>query len=175
MNKNEQKKAELVAKDWWYERIRDDTARRSVRRAVRARLRRASTVIEVIQEPEALRLIERLAKWQWDRAATLAGILAYVENDDDMPVARAIGPGRSDSNQSPKMSEARFRRLLQSEERDLLDPMRRLVRLADGKINVLDLSSSVFYWNDSTRKRWIYNYYGVFEQNSHAVEKESSS
>ena len=175
MTKNEQKKAELHAKEWWHESIRDDAAGRNTRRAARARLRRASTVIEVIQEPVAHRLIRKLAKWQWDHAAMLVGILAYVENDDSIPVANAIGQGRSDSSQSPKMSEARFRRLLQSEPYELLDPMRRLVRLADGKINVLDLSFSVFHWNDLTRKQWIYYYYGVSEPSSQAVEKEPSS
>ena len=104
MNKSEQKKPEIHATEWWHDSIRDDAAGRSIRRATRARLRRASTVIEVIQEPVALQLIRKLARWQWDRAAMLVGILAYVENDDGMPVARAIGQSRTDSSQMPKMS-----------------------------------------------------------------------
>ena len=153
-----------VAREWWRNCIWDnpaDRAGRSRRRAARARLRRAKTPLDVIQEPEALRLVARFPPRRRDRAAVLAGILAFVEEDDNRPVARVIGRESFGSDEPPPMSEARFRRLLQTEANELLDPMRRLLLLADGKANVGDLSEAVLYWNDKTRKRWIYLYHDV--------------
>ena len=152
----------VIAAEWWYKWIRDDPENQGVRRAARARLRRARSPLEAIQVPEALQLVVRFSNHRHrDRAAVLAGILAHVEENEALPIARAIGLGSLDSDQRARMSEARFRRLLQFEALELLDPMRRLVRLADNKANVRDLSRSVLYWDDETRKRWIYYYYGV--------------
>ena len=97
-----------------------------------------------------------------DRAAVLAGILAFVEEHNRTPVARAIGRVALDADDPPpRMSEPRFRRLMQTEPHDLLDPMRRLLRLAGGKANVYDLSDAVLWWGDDIKKRWIYRYHGV--------------
>ena len=123
-------------------------------------LRRAATPIEVMQEPEALRLIRRLSWAAPERVAILAGILAYVRESEDQRIARAIGRESFDEDKA-LMSEARFRRLLQASGEELMEPLRRLVRLTKGKANVRDLSSSVLYWGDKVRKHWIFEYYGV--------------
>lgn len=151
----------------WYGRTLDDEAGNptlhGTRRAVRARLRRARTPLEVMQEPEALRLIEELSGEHPDRVAILVGILAFVEKTDDRKVARAIGRASLDDDEAI-VSKARFRRLLQTPGDALLDPMRRLVHLTKGKANVYDLSVSVLSWDDVVRKkRWIFDYYNVSE------------
>ena len=151
MTDSKQQKGPDVAEEWW-ENLKE-------RRAARARLRRAKTLLEIMQEPEALRLIERLPR-NPDRAAMLAGILAWVRDNDDQLVARAIGRTSLDEEDAP-MSEARFRRLLQARDDELMEAMRRLVRLAKGKANVRDLSFAVLYWGDGVKKRWIFQYYGV--------------
>ena len=70
----------------WFDRTlweSGDAARRGARRAARARLRRAGTPLEIMQEPEALCLIAKLtrkhAHVHADRVAVLAGVLAFVE------------------------------------------------------------------------------------------------
>ena len=154
-----------AAKRWWRKWIPDvpGPGERARRRSARARLRRAKTPLEIIQEPEALKLVATFEQpRERDRAAVLAGILAFVEEDVSTPVARAIGRVALEADDSPpRMSEPRFRRLLQTEPHDLLDPMRRLLRLADGRANVYDLSRAVLRWGDPVRKRWIYLYHGV--------------
>ena len=153
MTDSNQQKGPDVAEEWW-EGIKE-------RRAVRARLRRAKTLIEIMQEPEALRLIERLRlPRNPNRVVMLAGILAWVRDNDDQLVARAIGRTSLDEEDA-SMSEARFRRLLQARDDELMEAMRRLVRLAKGKANVRDLSFAVLYWGDGVKKRWIFQYYGV--------------
>ncbi len=151
-----------IAKNWWGDLTSEAAARRGPRRAARARLRRAATPLEVIQEPEALRLIARLPGENPDRVAILAGVLALVDPpDDDRRVPRVIGRAELDDEKSALMSEGRFRRLLQTDGGDLMDAMRRLVQLTGRKANVYDLSFAVLRWGDAVKKRWIFEYYNV--------------
>ena len=153
-----------VAVEWWRDLVSEEPGRRAThgaRRAVLARLRRAATPIDVMQEPEALRLIRRLS-WDPDRAAILAGVLAFVREPDDQPIARVVGPTSIDEDDG-LLRRVRFRRLLQTPGNELMDPLRRLIRLTKGKANVRNLSSSVLYWDwgDRVKNRWIFDYYGV--------------
>ena len=156
-----------IAEKWWRALILEEHGRRATRgsrRAAMSRLRRAATPLEVMYEPEALRLIASLPNENPDRVAILAGILAFVDTPDDQHVAKAIGRDSLDEDTSALMSEARFRRLLQADGENLLDAMRRLVRLTKRKANVRDLSFAILRWDDdSVKKRWIFDYYGVYE------------
>ena len=164
MTDTERQNGAAIAAEWWRDLLSEEPGRRATRgtrRAALARLRRAATPIEVMQEPEALRLIRRLSWAAPERVAILAGILAYVREPDDQRIARAVGRESLDDEDSALMSEARFRRLLQASGEELMEPLRRLVRLTKRKANVCDLASSVLYWGDKVRKRWIFEYYGV--------------
>ena len=148
-----------IAVEWWRDLVSEEPGRHGARRAALARLRRAATLIEVMQEPEALRLIRGLS-WDPDRAAILAGVLGFVREPDDQPIARVVGPTSIDEDDG-LLRRVRFRRLLQTSGNELMDPLRRLIRLTKGKANVRDLSSSVLHWGDRVKKRWIFDYYGV--------------
>ena len=150
-----------IASKWWRELTAVSPGRRGVRRASLARLRRAKTPLEVIQESAALRLIKELPEEQPDRVAILAGILAFVTESDNRKLARAIGRDSLDNAESALMSEGRFRRLLQVRSDELMDAMRRLVRLTKGKANVYDVSFAVLRWGEGVKKRWIFDYYNV--------------
>ena len=156
-------KSAAIAEKWWSNLTAEAHGRRGPRRAALARLRRSTTPLEVIQEPEALRLIQRLPGENPDRVAILAGVLALVRESDAMPVARAIGRRELDDEASAPMSEVRFRRLLQADDAELMESMRRLVRLAGRKVNVHGLSSAILGWGDSVKKKWIFEYYNVSE------------
>lgn len=154
--------ADSIAYEWWRRLNPKDTEPSGHQRAALARLRRAGTPIEVIQEPEALRLIARLPSFRdSERVAILAGVLAFVRETDDRRVARAVGRASLDDDKTALLSESRFRRLLQVPCADLMDPMRRLVRMTKGTINVRHLSRSILYWGDREKKRWIFDYYAV--------------
>ena len=161
MTAPERWKGAAVAEKWWRDLTSEAAAGRGPRRAARARLRRAATPLEVIQEPEALRLIASLPGENSDRVAILAGILAFVDvSDDGRRVPRAIGRDKFDDEKA-LMSEGRFRRLLQTDGDALMDAMRRLVHLTGHKTNVYDLSFAVLRWSDVVKKRWIFEYYNV--------------
>ena len=156
-------RAAAIVTEWWRELNPKDGGQTGPQRAALAHLRRAGTPLEAMREVATLHLIQRLPHYRnKDRVAALAGILAWVREDDSRAVARVVGRGSLDDAEAI-MSEGRFRRLLQVvEDRELMDAMRRLVRSADNRrVNVHDLSHSVLYWGDRVRKRWIFDYYGV--------------
>ena len=142
-----------VAHDWWGRLVSGESGHH---RAALARIRRASTPLEVIQEPEALRLVTRLHTFSPDRVAILAGVLAHVRESPATALTRALGEVHSAA-----LSETRFRRLLQAETHELLERMRRLVKLSKGAANVQHLAEGILYWGDSVKQRWIFEYYGV--------------
>ena len=162
MTKSEKPSGTSIAYEWWRRLNPSDGAQAGPHRAALARMRRAATPIEVMQEPEALRLIARLPR-NPDRVATLAGVLAHVRESDDRRVARAIGRTAIDEEQSALLSEGRFRRLLQTNDDELMEPMRRLVRMAKGTLNVRDLSAAILYWGDDVKRRWMFDYYNVYD------------
>ena len=149
-----------IAYRWWRNLNPVGAQQFGSHRAALARMRRAATPLEVMQEPEALRLIARLPR-NPDRTAALAGVLAFVRETDERRVARAVGRASLDDEQSALLAEGRFRRLLQTGHGELMDPMRRLVRMTKGTVNVHDLSAAILYWGDAVKKRWIFHYYGV--------------
>ena len=165
-----------IAYEWWRRLNPPDSAQPGTHRAALARMRRAATPIEVMQEPEALRLIARMPRHP-DRVATLAGVLAFVRESEERRVARAIGRTALDDDQSALLSESRFRRLLQVEDDELMEPMRRLVRMAKGTLNVRDLSSAILKWDDKVKKRWIFDYYHVAGslRSEHGASAEAAS
>lgn len=165
MTKSTTHRGAEAAYGWWQRLTRIDGPHLGQRRAALARIRRARTPIEVMLEPEALRLIQRLPR-NPDRVAVLAGVLAFVRESDERSVARAIGRSSLDDEDSAPMSEGRFRRLLQTQDNEIMDAMRRLARMTKGKLNVQDLSTAILDWGDGDRgervkRRWIFDYYHV--------------
>ena len=155
--------AQEIARDWWADLTTKGTGRE---RAALARIRRAHSPVEVVQEPAALRLLARLSGFRLnvDRVAVLAGVLACVSESEDVPLAKAVGPGGLDAGKSAILAEGRFRRLLQSSQSDLMEQMRRVVRMNKGKASVEHLARAILFWGDRIKKEWIFDYYGV-EQN----------
>ena len=89
-------------------------------------------------------------------------VLAHVREDTG-PSRKAIqAVAKATPEDTAKLSPLRLRRLLASREEDELSrEMRRFVSLADRKVNVRDLGSSLLYWNDSTRTQWAFDYHNA--------------
>lgn len=161
MTNPRQQSGAAIAHDWWQRLTTKDGAQSGYRRAALARMRHAATPIEVMLEPEALRLVARLPS-RPERSAMLAGVLAFVRESDDRRVARAVGRTGLDVDQPPPvLSEGRFRRLLQTQPDELMAAMRRLVRMTKGRANVRDLSFAILYWGEKVKQRWLFDYYAV--------------
>jgi CRISPR system Cascade subunit CasB len=146
---------------WWSANI---GARESAQaRALAARLRRAGPV-EALSE-RAVQDLARLIHAGPAQAETLARmvrLLAEVRDHDATPLAQRLGNG--------VLSELRFQRLMraQGEERDAL--MRRVITMAERRCNVAALAKDLWVWDDATRTRWCFHYFGA-EAPSDAVKE----
>ena len=149
-----------IAYDWWSRLVSGESGHH---RAALARIRRAGTPLEVIQEPVALRLVVRLGAFNPDRVAVLAGVLAHVRQSSQAPLTRAVGRSRLDDEHSAMLSPSRFRRLLQAEPHELLEQMRRVVTMSKGEANVRHLAADILHWGDAVKQRWIFEYYGAHD------------
>lgn len=135
----------------------------------RARIRRSRSPDEVAMQSIYYELLESvldinggdiLSKMVPYRLPLIAGLLAHVkENDSKCPIAKAMGMKKQGSDRSV-ISDLRFRRILRTEDRgELYITMIRIIKMLDGKVDVRDLTTSLFFWNEQTRKRWASQYY----------------
>src|SRR5206468_11291640 len=100
-------------------------------RAALARLRRARTPMDAFAESASLSLIRRskARRGSLDRVAILASVLAHVKPaslHEMRTIGRALGRNKFGEPESAVFSEARFRRLLQAEDAELVDQFRRV-------------------------------------------------
>lgn len=162
-----------AARGWW-RNLQPDPGGHQGDRGALARLRRATSLAEVLAEEASFDLWRRLPTdrrqpKRLPRMAVVAHVLAYVredrsqgENGRPLRAIEAVGRCSAEDAHSAILKPLRFRRLLAAREDDeLMRDMRRLVALADGRINVGDLGASLFFWNDATRTRWAFNYYAA--------------
>ncbi len=155
----------------WWERLQEPA-----NRGMRAELRRTRSADDVaLQGPYYALLAKIMAMEDLGalrssipyRLPSVVGVLAHVKsNDSEVQVAQAMGAKKKGSDQA-RVSDLRFRRILRLEDGDeLYTTMIRVVRMLDDTVNVADLASSIFFWNEKTRKRWASQYYlqrNIFE------------
>jgi len=129
----------------------------------RAELRRAATVDAVIMTPAFQRLCsgftdEFRSDFDKTRLAAIAGLLAHVKESAEpkMEIAKQMA---QPAGAATRVSELRFRRLLQRNRSDLFVPMVRVIRLLDHRVSIYDLIESVYYWGDQRKKKWAYAYF----------------
>ena len=95
--------------------------------------------------------------------ASVAGLASHVKGNigTDKRIAQLMARPRAGGG-GAKVSGLRFRRLLAVTERDELYPLLiRVIRLLDGKVNLVSLANSAYWWNEITRKQWAYDYYAT--------------
>lgn len=147
----------------------------------RAQLRRCRGTNDVVAIPAGIRLPRMLGDMpresgpvepRFGRSLDLARVLAHVTEDTLVHPMREVGwpafPGtrrEGDMERGPKLSEARFRRLLQSENgEDLVAQFTRLIALTGGKASVVALSDAFRWWDHPdgrTKQRWAIEYFNA--------------
>lgn len=157
-------------------------------RGDRAALRRAHDLVGIVSIPATIDLFMRLdirrpgqPGGRADWIAVIAAVLADVGEEPARmsggnSLARLLGPAPVPDGPSA-LSEHRFRRLMQvGDPTEALPAFRRLVRMAGGKAPVRDLATSLLTWNtDETRKRWVFDYYGVGYRTQHPEQNDSKA
>jgi CRISPR type I-E-associated protein CasB/Cse2 len=147
----------------------------------RARLRRARSSLDLLRITPAVDLARQLGAvpkarpapdWKLNAALDLSRVLAHVKEHESQHPMKAAGwehfPGdRRETDVSegrPRLSEARFRRLLETGDgEEKVRAFTRLVTLLDGRVNVDQLASDFLDWNhpeygDRVRERWAFHY-----------------
>jgi CRISPR system Cascade subunit CasB len=146
----------------WWQALEDD-------RGKRANLRRAAGPSEVAFESSFHNLLARLRGQGYAvgregtiALAAIAGLAAHVRSHiGGASIAQQMATPKSRGASAP-VSGLRFRRLLAVSDRDELYPLLvRLVRLLDGRVNIVSLANSAFWWNERTKREWAYDYYAT--------------
>jgi CRISPR system Cascade subunit CasB len=154
----------------WWRALQPDEGRarpqdRSGDRAALARLRRAGSLAEAMAEEATIDLWRRLAAGEHRRLAriaTIAHVLAHVREHVDQTAMRRVGRQRFGDEESAKLKPLRFRRVLAArDDEELMREMRRLVLLADRRLDVGNLAASLLFWRDNRRARWVFDYFAA--------------
>ncbi|SIT84534.1 type I-E CRISPR-associated protein Cse2/CasB [Pontibaca methylaminivorans] len=158
-----------IALGWWKQTLRpdDDTG---PARALRARLRRADHVTDILAEGRVIELHDRLGrKTDALTLAALAQVLAHVERHDGRRIAQVFGAGDPEA-----LSPLRFQRLIRSDDRrELATGLRRALPLAGRACNVAALAEDILFWGEKSRIRWCFDYYGAAPPRPAAAEEET--
>ncbi|MDQ7016967.1 MAG: type I-E CRISPR-associated protein Cse2/CasB [Gammaproteobacteria bacterium] len=131
----------------------------------RAELRRAKTLTTVIVSPCFQRLYGQVRpllssdRGDWpSRLAMIAVVLAHVKQADNTEIAMQLASPKAGGSKA-RLSNLRFRRLLQRSRDDVWLALVRVLPMLDRKANVFDLANSLFYWGDKVKQRWAYAYF----------------
>ncbi len=139
----------------WWKSLEDNKGQR-------AELCRCATPTEILLCPAFYNIGQPLedvgiSRGKREVVAAIIGLLAHVRNDNaqsSLPKAMAYGEGK------PRVSTTRFRALLEAQSvGDLYPLLRRVLGLLDKTANIDDLATSLFYWDNETRKRWASEYF----------------
>ncbi|TAN45749.1 MAG: type I-E CRISPR-associated protein Cse2/CasB [Rhodospirillales bacterium] len=155
------------AYNWWRtlvpERKEDSTDKqRLIKRGALAQLRHSGNAAEMMFIPEFRLLCNMLGSnpENLNKSFHVARLLAHVRENAYQKVARALGPQAD--GKGPRMSEARFRRLLQARDQEDIDKrLTRAIKMLEGKVDVADLANAVWWWNDRTRRDWAFQYFNA--------------
>jgi CRISPR system Cascade subunit CasB len=146
----------------WWEGLGQD-------RGERANLRRAAGPSDVAFGSAFHRLLGRLRGQGYFLGsdgtvalAAVAGLAAHVKSHiagasiaQQMATPKSLGAGA-------RVSGLRFRRLLAVSDREELYPLLiRVVRLLDGRVNLVSLANAAFWWNERAKRDWAYDYYAT--------------
>ena len=146
----------------WFDWIHDES-----QRGERARLRRCTTLDEVLLQPAFYRLCQplpRLEKFALEGLALIAGLLALVKTQVDSPLPELLANKGADK---PVFSELRFQRLLASDDpADFFKLMRRAIVQGGEKANPVLLADDILHWYQQYRhpdwyrgqRQWQYRF-----------------
>ena len=146
---------EIIANWWWHQIGNRESA---AARGLAARLRRAASPLDVLAEPQVHDLAHRLTIMDSDKILRLVRVLSEVRDDRGGPLAKRLGPGL---REDPALSNPRFERLIRSEGGALIAALRRTLPLVDRTCAVGRLGADLLHWNEKTRIRWTFEYYGT--------------
>lgn len=146
---------------WWHEL--------AMHQSDRADLKHCNSINQVALNPLYYNLRKKLGITRAHKmaTATLAAVLAHVT--DNAKAKFAVQMAKSiNGTSTPVISDLRFRQIIATKDREdmevedwneLLNAMVRVVKQLNGRVNVIDLASSIYWWNNNTKQRLASYYY----------------
>lgn len=148
-------------------------------RGARAELRRARSPEDAALIPATIDLITRLratpvakrSGWLL-RIPTIAGLAAHLDHN---AVDKVLAPPNRDAlprymasanGDRPRVSELRFRRLLQYSRDELYRPMIRVLAQLDHQAGLFDLADAIFWWGPQIQKSWAFAYFPALKKSA---------
>lgn len=101
-----------------------------------------------------------------EQAAIIAGLASYIKYEknkhkaeEDKLFAYQMARKKGKESKKPKLSELRFRRLLEIKDREKLYRfLIQVIRLLE-EVNLLNILSIAYFWGDKTKVKLSYAYY----------------
>ena len=152
-----------IAAAWWHRTFHDE---HGSGRANRARLRRCLTPVDAVAIEAVHDLNGHLRagghRPRAERLALLAITLAHVEEDGDRFLAELLGE-RPVKDAPRALSELRWQALIRvTQPLELIAPLRRALAIVrHTPVNVGALAGDLYRWNDTTRTKWCFQYFGA--------------
>lgn len=141
-----------LAAQWWYSALADTGPGRKAR----AELRRCDSPADALLVPATHDLHRALGGGMAHRGDRLALIAVALAN------VRETGKETAPERMGEALSALRFQSLLRTTEpAALIRPLRRALAQIDNRANVAALAGDLFHWNERTRERWAFAYYGA--------------
>jgi len=141
----------------------------------RAELRRCKEVSDVMMIPIYHHFCQKIKDQMVDekgwesRVAAIVGLMAHLKREvPSLVLEPSKGNEKSYAalfvipmaeGDRPRVSELRFRRLLQRDMADLYPAMIRMLHMMDGNANLYGLAESIYYWGDRVKKDWAFSYF----------------
>lgn len=140
---------------------------------VRSELKRCRSASEVMMTSAFYRLHRRLGQ-RFEthprmavRLATVLGLMAHLKLQSTSVLKAPTGSETSigllikpmTEGARPRVSELRFRRLLQRDLDDLYVALVRVLRMLDGNANLFGVAESVLNWGDTVKRKWAAAYF----------------
>lgn len=152
---------------WWGARINAETG---AARALRAKLRRADSPAEVLAHQDVADLAPIIEVFDPDRLSLIARALAGLnEHKGGQRIARVMGRG----GETRAVSELRFQKIIRAADpADLTTPLLRALPMINRACDVASLAADLARWDEATRARWCFQYFGERAPDQLSAEKE---
>ncbi|PUB10536.1 type I-E CRISPR-associated protein Cse2/CasB [Yoonia sediminilitoris] len=145
---------------WWSAELERDTAHG---RRLAATLRRAGPVA-AMSEPKVHELARELGIKDAEKLVRLVSLLAEVRENVPQTLAKVLG------GHDPDLSQLRFQKLMRAEGDELINGLRRAIKIAGHRCNVAALGEDLMFWSDQTRMTWCFHYFGAEAPNQFSEE-----
>ena len=152
-----------ICAHWWHQALGggDGPAR-----TTRARLRRCATAsealtIEAVHDLNA-QLRTKGLRPRADQLALIAIALAHIAEAGKPELATELG-SRAAKDRPRALSEQRFQALIRTARHaELIAPLRRAMAIVRrAQIAVAPMAADLYRWNEDTRTKWCFQYFGA--------------